>query len=53
MSRRDHGYVAARAAERGAEPIGVDFSDTMLAYARAHVAGVEFVHGDATAAVRG
>ena len=43
------GYVAARAAERGAEPIGVDFSDTMLAYARAHVAGVEFVHGDATA----
>ena len=43
------GYVAARAAERGAEPIGIDFSDTMLAYARAHVAGVEFVHGDATA----
>ena len=43
------GYVAARAAERGAETIGVDLSDTMLAYARAHVAGVEFVHGDATA----
>ncbi len=43
------GYVAAKAAERGAEPIGVDFSDTMLAYARAHVPSVEFVHGDATA----
>ena len=43
------GYVAAKAAERGAELIGIDFSDTMLAYARAHVAGVEFVHGDATA----
>ena len=43
------GYVAAKAAERGAEPIGIDFSDTMLAYARAHVAGVEFVQGDATA----
>ena len=43
------GYVAAKAVERGAEPIGVDFSDSMLAYARAHVGGVEFVHGDATA----
>ena len=43
------GYVAARAAERGAAPIGVDFSDTMLAYARAHTPGVEFVRGDATA----
>jgi SAM-dependent methyltransferase len=43
------GYVAARAAERGAEPIGVDFSDTMLAYARAHAPGVDFVRGDALA----
>ncbi|HKX47488.1 MAG TPA: methyltransferase domain-containing protein [Gaiellaceae bacterium] len=43
------GYVAARAAERGAETIGLDFSDSMLAYARAHVPGVEFVQGDATA----
>jgi ubiquinone/menaquinone biosynthesis C-methylase UbiE len=37
------GYVAATAAARGAEPTGVDFSETMLAYARAHVPGVEFV----------
>jgi SAM-dependent methyltransferase len=43
------GYVAERAAERGAEPVGIDFSETMLAYARAHVPGVDFVHGDATA----
>ncbi len=43
------GYVAARAAERGAEPVGVDFSETMLAHARTHVPGVDFVQGDATA----
>ena len=43
------GYVAARAAERGAQPVGVDFSETMLAHARARVAGVDFVQGDATA----
>ncbi len=43
------GYVAAEAVERGAEPVGVDFSETMLAHARAHVPGVEFVLGDATA----
>jgi ubiquinone/menaquinone biosynthesis C-methylase UbiE len=43
------GYVAARAAERGAETIGLDFSESMLDYARAHVPGVEFVQGDATA----
>ena len=43
------GYVAATAAARGAEPTGVDFSETMLAYARAHVPGVEFVRGDASA----
>ena len=42
------GYVAARAAERGADPVGLDFSETMLAHARAHMPGVEFVHGDAT-----
>ena len=28
------GYVAARAAERGAESVGVDFSENMLAFAR-------------------
>jgi SAM-dependent methyltransferase len=43
------GYVAAKAAERGAEVVGLDFSETMLAHARANVPGVEFVHGDATA----
>jgi SAM-dependent methyltransferase len=43
------GYVAVRAAERGAEVVGVDFSETMLAFARSRAPGVEFVHGDATA----
>jgi ubiquinone/menaquinone biosynthesis C-methylase UbiE len=43
------GYVAARAAERGAETVGLDFSETMLAHARANVPGVEFLLGDATA----
>ena len=38
-SRTGPGYVAARAGERGAELIGVDFSDTMLCYERAYVAG--------------
>ena len=43
------GYVAAKAVERGAEPTGLDLSETMLAHARSHVAGVDFVQGDATA----
>ncbi len=43
------GYVAARAAERGAEVVGLDFSDTMLAFARTRAPDVEFVQGDATA----
>jgi ubiquinone/menaquinone biosynthesis C-methylase UbiE len=43
------GYVAEEAAERGAEPVGVDFSETMLAHASARVRGVEFVLGDASA----
>jgi SAM-dependent methyltransferase len=42
------GYVAARAAERGAESVGVDFSETMLEFARSRSPSVEFVHGDAT-----
>jgi SAM-dependent methyltransferase len=41
------GYVAARAAERGAESVGVDFSETMLEFARSRSPSVEFVHGDA------
>lgn len=43
------GYVATRAAERGAEPVGVDFSEAMLDYARSHAPHIEFVRGDATA----
>lgn len=43
------GYVAARAAERGAVVVGLDFSETMLAFARARTPEVEFVQGDATA----
>ena len=43
------GYVAEAAAEQGAEAVGVDFSETMLAQARGRVRNVEFVVGDATA----
>lgn len=43
------GYVASLAAKRGAEPVGLDFSETMLAHARSRSPGVEFVNGDATA----
>jgi ubiquinone/menaquinone biosynthesis C-methylase UbiE len=42
------GYVAARAAERGADPVGLDLSETMLAYARSRLPNVEFVRGNAT-----
>ncbi len=42
------GYVATRAAERGAEVVGLDFSDRMLAFARSRAPDVEFVQGDAT-----
>jgi SAM-dependent methyltransferase len=42
------GYVAASAAERGADPVGLDFSETMLAYARSRSPNVEFVRGNAT-----
>ena len=42
------GYVAARAAERGVEMVGLDFSETMLAYARSRRPDVEFVRGNAT-----
>lgn len=43
------GYVAARAAERGTEPVGLDLSEAMLAHARARLPDVELLHGDATA----
>jgi ubiquinone/menaquinone biosynthesis C-methylase UbiE len=42
------GYVAARAAERGADSVGLDSSETMLAYARSRSPSVELVRGDAT-----
>lgn len=41
------GVVAARAAERGARPTGLDFSEPMIAVARRRHPGIEFVHGDA------
>jgi SAM-dependent methyltransferase len=43
------GYVAARAAERGADVVGVDLSETMLAFARTRLPAVEFVQGNAMA----
>lgn len=43
------GYVAATAAGRGADSVGLDFSETMLDYARSRAPSVEFVTGDATA----
>jgi ubiquinone/menaquinone biosynthesis C-methylase UbiE len=43
------GYVAARAAERGAEPIGMDFAPEMLELARRLHPEIEFREGDATA----
>jgi SAM-dependent methyltransferase len=41
------GYVAAAAAERGAKPIGLDFSGEMLAIARKMFPAIEFREGDA------
>src|SRR5437870_13108125 len=41
------GYVSAAAAERGAIPIGLDFSEEMIAIAKKKFPGVEFQHGDA------
>ncbi|MBQ0821519.1 methyltransferase domain-containing protein [Microvirga sp. HBU67558] len=43
------GYVAAAAAERGAEVVGIDFSSTQLALARQLYPDIEFRHGDAGA----
>ena len=43
------GYVAGRAVARGAEAVGLDRSEAMLAFAREHVPGAEFVRGDVTA----
>jgi SAM-dependent methyltransferase len=43
------GYVAAAAAERGAEVVGIDFSSTQLALARQLYPDIEFRQGDAGA----
>jgi ubiquinone/menaquinone biosynthesis C-methylase UbiE len=41
------GVVAAAAAERGALPVGLDFSSAMIALARADHPGIRFEEGDA------
>src|SRR5438105_10539640 len=41
------GYVSAAAAERGAIPIGLDFSGEMIAIARKKFPQIEFIQGDA------
>lgn len=41
------GYVAAAAAERGADVVGVDFSAAMVREARAQYPSIEFQEGDA------
>jgi SAM-dependent methyltransferase len=41
------GYVAARAAERGASVVGVDNAEAMVELARSRCPGIEFVRGDA------
>jgi len=43
------GYAAAVAVERGAEAVGVDFSETQLALARRHHPTIDFREGDAGA----
>src|SRR5204862_5235398 len=41
------GYVSAAAAERGATPIGLDFSEEMIAIAKKKFPRIEFRQGDA------
>ena len=41
------GYVAAAAAERGARPVGLDFSSEMVTIARQKFPAIEFREGDA------
>lgn len=43
------GYGAAGAAERGARPIGIDFSQAMVQKARALHSGATFLQGEAEA----
>lgn len=44
-----HGVVAAELVKRGSTVTGLDFSDAMIALARAAVPQAQFVRGDATA----
>ena len=41
------GYVSAAAAERGALPVGLDFSEEMIGIAKKKFPGIEFRQGDA------
>jgi ubiquinone/menaquinone biosynthesis C-methylase UbiE len=41
------GYVSEAAAERGAEPVGVDLAEAMIELARRRLSELEFVVGDA------
>jgi SAM-dependent methyltransferase len=41
------GYIAGYALQRGAAPVGVDFSSTMIALARRHYPTIDFQEGDA------
>ncbi|MDF0602069.1 methyltransferase domain-containing protein [Psychromarinibacter sp. C21-152] len=43
-----HGALTAALADAGARVTGLDFSPEMLAIARKHAPGIEFVEGDAT-----
>jgi ubiquinone/menaquinone biosynthesis C-methylase UbiE len=43
------GFVSAAIAERGAQPVGLDFSQAMVALARADNPGIQFKEGDAEA----
>jgi SAM-dependent methyltransferase len=43
------GYVAAAAARRDAQPVGLDFSATQVRLARERYPGIRFVQGDAEA----
>ena len=43
------GHLAAEAARRGAEVLGVDFAETMVARARTNYPGIAFRQGDAEA----
>jgi SAM-dependent methyltransferase len=43
------GYIAAAAGQRGARPVGIDFSSDMVAIARRACPGIDFQRGDAEA----